>query len=214
VRTADHGEMGLSHGGLRQKMFNAYEETLRVPLVVSNPVLFPRGVETKAAAGLVDVLPTLATMLALGANGFAGADLAPIVARHADAGDEALDAAGVDLASVARHPAPRDSVQDASAFVYEDHKAGTAFGNVVPQPNRIRAIREARWKYAVYVDPGDENPPQFEMYDLDADPVERHNLVDRSTGAVLDERHEAERERLAAVLHERMQDVGAFMYAR
>ena len=42
VRSADHGEMGLSHGGLRQKMFNAYEETIHVPLVVSNPVLFPR----------------------------------------------------------------------------------------------------------------------------------------------------------------------------
>ena len=43
VRCSDHGEMGLSHGGLRQKMFNAYEETINVPLVFSNPVLFPRG---------------------------------------------------------------------------------------------------------------------------------------------------------------------------
>ena len=42
VRCADHGEMGLSHGGLRQKCFNVYEETINVPLVVSNPVLFPR----------------------------------------------------------------------------------------------------------------------------------------------------------------------------
>ena len=41
LRCADHGEMGLSHGGLRQKTFNAYEETINVPLVVSNPVLFP-----------------------------------------------------------------------------------------------------------------------------------------------------------------------------
>jgi arylsulfatase A-like enzyme len=31
---------GPAHGGLRQKMFNAYEETIHVPLVVSNPVLF------------------------------------------------------------------------------------------------------------------------------------------------------------------------------
>ena len=214
VRCADHGEMGLTHGGLRQKMFNAYEETLRVPLVVSNPVLFQSAAETHAPAGLVDLVPTLAAMLGLGSNGFAGTDLTPVVARHAEAGDEALDAAGVDLASIARHAEPRDSVQDASAFVYEDHKAGTAFVDVVPQPNRLRAIREERWKYAVYVDPGGENPPQYEMYDLDADPVERHNLVDRSTGAALERRHEAERERLDASLHERMQAVGAFMYAR
>jgi choline-sulfatase len=214
VRCADHGEMGLTHGGLRQKMFNAYEETLRVPLVVSNPVLFPRAAETNAAAGLVDVVPTLASLLGLGANGFAGADLTPVLARHAGASDEALESAGVDLDPAARHPEPRDSVQDASAFVYEDHKAGTAFVNVVPQPNRIRAIRERRWKYAMYVDPSGETAPQFELYDLDADPIERDNLVDRSTGAALDGRHEAERERLDASLHERMQAVGAFMNDR
>ena len=59
-RCADHGEMGLSHGGLRQKAFNAYEETIHIPLVVSNPVLFPKPVETDALASLVDVLPTIA----------------------------------------------------------------------------------------------------------------------------------------------------------
>ena len=59
VRCADHGEMGLSHGGLRQKAFNAYEETINVPLVVSNPVLFSEPAETDALASLVDVLPTM-----------------------------------------------------------------------------------------------------------------------------------------------------------
>ena len=42
VATADHGEMGTAHGGLRQKNFNFYEETTRIPLVYSNPRLFPR----------------------------------------------------------------------------------------------------------------------------------------------------------------------------
>jgi arylsulfatase A-like enzyme len=37
IRTADHGEMGLAHGGLRQKNFNFYEESLRVPLIFSSP---------------------------------------------------------------------------------------------------------------------------------------------------------------------------------
>ena len=59
VRCADHGEMGLSHGGLRQKAFNAYEESISVPLVISNPVLFPKPQETEALGSLVDVLPTL-----------------------------------------------------------------------------------------------------------------------------------------------------------
>ena len=58
VRMSDHGEMGMSHGGLRQKVFNAYEETLRVPLVISNPLLFPEPVRTDALASLIDVVPT------------------------------------------------------------------------------------------------------------------------------------------------------------
>lgn len=32
VRTTDHGEHGMAHGGLRQKSFTVYEEALRVPL--------------------------------------------------------------------------------------------------------------------------------------------------------------------------------------
>jgi choline-sulfatase len=30
IRTSDHGEMGTAHGGMRQKSFNVYEESLRV----------------------------------------------------------------------------------------------------------------------------------------------------------------------------------------
>ena len=55
-RCADHGEMGLSHGGLRQKAFNSYEETIHIPLVVSNPVLFPKPVHSRRA-GLSGGLP-------------------------------------------------------------------------------------------------------------------------------------------------------------
>ena len=213
VRTADHGEMGLAHGGLRQKMFNAYEETLRVPLVVSNPLLFPRARETDAPAGLVDVVPTVAALLGLDGAEPSGTDLTPVLAKHADAPDGALEAAGVDLAAAARHPDPRDSVQDHSLFVYEDHKAGTAFENVVPGPNRIRAIRERDWKYAVYVHP-DSDEAQYELYDLANDPEERANLVDRDTGEPRATRHDVERARLHAALHERVQGVGALMSAR
>ena len=49
----------MSHGGLRQKMFNAYEESIRVPLVISNPVLFPEPRESDALVSLVDLVPTL-----------------------------------------------------------------------------------------------------------------------------------------------------------
>ena len=62
VRTADHGEMGLTHGGMRQKNFNFYEEATRVPLVYSNPKLFPAPQSTDALVSHVDFLPTLASL--------------------------------------------------------------------------------------------------------------------------------------------------------
>lgn len=40
IRTSDHGEMGMAHGGMRQKSFNFYEESLRAPLIHSNPNSF------------------------------------------------------------------------------------------------------------------------------------------------------------------------------
>ncbi len=37
IYTSDHGEMGMTHVGMIQKNFNAYEETLRAPLVYAGP---------------------------------------------------------------------------------------------------------------------------------------------------------------------------------
>ena len=87
VRCSDHGEMGLSHGGLRQKAFNAYEETINIPIVVSNPVLFPGPAETEALASLVDLLPTITSLAGADAAGagLRGRDLTPVLARHAAA---------------------------------------------------------------------------------------------------------------------------------
>ena len=63
VATADHGKMGTAHGGLRQKNFNFYEETTRIPLVYSNPRLFPRPETNRSIVSHVDFLPTLASLL-------------------------------------------------------------------------------------------------------------------------------------------------------
>jgi arylsulfatase A-like enzyme len=182
VRTADHGEMGLAHGGLRQKTFNAYEETINVPLVVSNPVLFPKPAQTDALASLVDVLPTLID-LAGGEQpaGLRGHRLTPLLAAAADAEREALLRSPVDLAPVL-DATPAASVQDEIHFTYDDHQAGTATREAPGQPNRIRAIRTADAKYAVYFDPKGRAASEHEMYDLERDPNEWENLLEVGTG--------------------------------
>jgi arylsulfatase A-like enzyme len=183
VRCADHGEMGLSHGGLRQKTFNAYEETINVPLVVSNPMLFPRGAETDALASLVDVLPTVLGLSGAEApSGLRGRDLSPVLARAAEPERDALRRAPVDLSPVTDHAAPAGSVRDDVHFTYDDHQAGTAMTEAPGQPNRIRAIRSGRAKYALYFDPTGRRDSEHELYDLERDPIEVENLVDVRSG--------------------------------
>ncbi len=208
VRFSDHGELGLAHGGLRQKMFNAYEETIRVPLVVSNPVLFPAAATSAAPVSLVDVVPTLLSLAGADAGGAVldGVDLTPVLAHHANPGREALDRLGVSIPAVTDAPATAQSLRDDVLFTYDDHQAGTAFQEAPGQPNRIRCVRDRRFKYAVYLDPSGRATPEYELYDLEADPVEARNLVDKRSGRGRTPAAERERrrlhERLAAALEE------------
>jgi arylsulfatase A-like enzyme len=183
VRCADHGEMGLSHGELRQKMFNVYEETINVPLMVSNPVLFSRAQETDAMASLVDLLPTLLSLAGRDVPvDLRGHDLTPVIAAAAAPERERAARNGIDLSPVLDHRAPALSVRDSVQFTYDDHQAATANQNAPGQPNRIRAIRTPTAKYAFYFDPEGEAPTEYELYDLERDPLEVENLIGVRTG--------------------------------
>ena len=212
VRCADHGEMGLSHGGLRQKAFNVYEETINVPMVISNPVLFPRPAGSDALVSLVDVLPTMLSMAEGAGDGAAaeadlrGKDLTPILADRAVASRERAGISPVDLTSVLEHPEPAPSVQDAIHFTYDDHQAGTAMREAPGQPNRVRAVRTADAKYAVYLDPKGRADSEYEMYDLERDPDETHNLVGVGDGRPLDRTAARQHTELAERLEVAMDD--------
>ncbi|HWM62781.1 MAG TPA: sulfatase-like hydrolase/transferase [Solirubrobacterales bacterium] len=158
VRTADHGEMGLTHGGLRQKNFNFYEEAIRVPLVYSNPKLFPRPLSTDALVSHVDFLPTLASLAE-----------APKAAR--------ANWQGVDYSKLVLQPKTAKPPQDYIVFTYDDFQSGQSKPPYPKAPNHIVSIREGRWKLAKYYDVKKRKPPQWEMYDLKTDPREEHNLA-------------------------------------
>ncbi len=200
ARISDHGEMGLSHGGLRQKMFNAYEETIRVPLVVSNPLLFEHAAESDAAVTLVDLVPTLLGIAEAPADGtLDGASLCGVLAHHARPDLDAVRSSGSDFKGIL-DAAPQAAVRDQILFTYDDHQAATAQQEAPGQPNRIRCVRDSRWKYAVYLDPQRRASPEFELYDLEADPCEASNLVDKSTGSPVTPKAARERQRLAQAL--------------
>jgi hypothetical protein len=135
---------------MRQKFYNIYRETLSVPLIFSNPRLYPRPVRTDALASLIDVLPTLATIGGVPEPerfGFKGHDLTPILSN------------------------PSATVQDVLHFTYEDDPFP------VKGADCIRAIVEPGWKYGVYYDPFSGSPTEYEMYDLTKDPLELKNLA-------------------------------------
>jgi choline-sulfatase len=157
VATADHGEMGTAHGGMRQKNFNFYEETTRVPLVYSNPRLFKRPERNHSIVSHVDFLPTLASLLG-----------APADARDNWQG---VDYSGQILRRSHRPP------QSYTVFTYDDWQSGQAHGPYPKPPNHIVSIREYRYKIARYYDVHGKVPPQWEMYDLKTDPHERTNLA-------------------------------------
>jgi choline-sulfatase len=155
VRTADHGELGLSHG-MREKSYSAYEEMIHIPLVVSNPILYPEPRETQAFYSHLDLLPTLAE-----------------VAGAPDLGSHGL---GRSMAPVLRDPSM--SVQDSVLFSYDDVfylPVGAAGAN-------LRALREGQWTYAVYFG-RDGSGLEYELYDLATDPLQLKNLLHGSPNA-------------------------------
>ena len=177
---SDHGEMGMSHGGMRQKAYNVYEETLRVPMVWSNPDLFPEPMVTNSLMSLVDLLPTLIST----------------VLEPGDVEQDILDGfAGVDASVVFEHPeAP---IQDEILFTFDDVRASSSTQEeVVHAPDRIRCIRTENWKYAEYFSASSSYAPEYELYNLNEpttgngvgkNGLEYHNLYYDKHGGVNEE---------------------------
>jgi choline-sulfatase len=161
IRTSDHGEMGLAHGGLRQKNFNMYEEATRVPLIISNPHLYPEAEKCEHLVSHVDFVPTLASLFD-----------APQEARS--------DWQGVDYSASILDPAKAKAPQDYLLFTFEDYQSGQANPPNPTPPNHLVGLREKNWKIVRYYDIEGVEPDQWEMYDLKDDPLEEVNLADDS----------------------------------
>ncbi len=155
VRLSDHGEMGMSQGGMREKEENVYKETLLVPMIFSNPGL-SQGAECRGLAGLIDIVPTLAEICGI-------ADLSSTYAVQ-----------GKSLAGAILKP---DSTETYHRFLF-------ATDDTTDSAIPIRCLVEDRdyhVKYAVYYDKAEmpDNPNgyssnwQCELYHFNSDPTAR-----------------------------------------
>lgn len=157
VKTSDHGEMGMAHSGMRQKCFNFYEESIRVPLVFSNPKIYKVPHVNDSLVSHADFLPTLAGLF----------DVPP---------DARADWQGVDYSRLITNPGG-PPVQDYVVFTYDDWQAGQATGPYVQGANHVVSFRENRYKLAKYYDPTGQVATEWEMYDTHHDPNEINNLA-------------------------------------
>jgi arylsulfatase A-like enzyme len=204
VFTSDHGDLVGAHGGLMQKWYNAYDEAIRVPLLVRGPGIAatPEGVHTPTSH--VDLVPTLL--------GLAGIDVERAAAIVAVEHDETQSLPGRDLSPVLRGSTPAGSLAAPLYFMTEDDvgrglsRLGMVSGQEyepVPFPSHVESVITTLptgagagggtevWKLNHYYERLDEfdqahglpanpfaPPPAesaWELHNLTADPEERRN---------------------------------------
>lgn len=59
IYTSDHGDLLGSHGGLFQKWYQSYEESIHVPFIISSPKLRPERKSVSSLTSHVDIMPTI-----------------------------------------------------------------------------------------------------------------------------------------------------------
>jgi arylsulfatase A-like enzyme len=149
IYTSDHGELGLTHGGLKQKGFCAYNESIRVPMVWSNPVDYKTGATCNQLVSSVDFVPTVCSLAGLNPKDY--------------------QFSGVDYSRLISNPTG-PAIQNSILFSYDDIYAGQSYtqfpAGIVPPPNRVRALITKESKYVYYFDGDGKELPQDEYYDI------------------------------------------------
>jgi len=139
VITSDHGEQFMEHGSVLHGQ-NHFQEVIRVPLIMRGPGI-PKGRRVQTMASLIDVMPTLLSLLDVPAPaGLDGIDLAPLW-------DD-------------------DPAQAADRYLFAEADHGYR------QSDQKRVVRNSRFK--LHFDRLDES---IELYDLESDPGEQHNVA-------------------------------------
>jgi len=193
LRTADHGEFGGSHGGLRGKGPLPYEQECHVPAVIVHPE-HPSGRTCRALTSHIDLILTLVGLTNADSSMRAGAV-------------EGMP--GRDFSTLLRAPetATVDAVREAALFNYvglqtvdslymsrvcrdiANGRFAPPFTEAKPDMSRrgfISFVFDGRYKFARYYAPDNFNTPatieqllannDIELFDLHADPNELNDL--------------------------------------
>jgi N-acetylglucosamine-6-sulfatase len=163
VFTSDHGYFYGEHG-LNEERRLAYEETIRIPLLIRYPSRVKAGSTAGQLVLSIDLAPTLMEL----------AGLTPLEAMQ-----------GRSLAPVFNE----SSLEWRRSFLIE-YYSDTVFPRILNMG--YSAVRTDRYKYIAYRELQGMN----ELYDLDTDPYEEHNLVGEVGTSSLQQEMEKELKRL------------------
>jgi choline-sulfatase len=155
VFSSDHGDLLGSHGGLFQKWYMAYEEAIRVPLVIAHPSL-KGGTRIALPTSHIDLAPTLL--------GLAGLDAEELRGSFESKFSDAVPLVGRDLSGLIRGEKDASALAQPVYFMTDDDPSrgldqknfiGIAYDSVI-QPNHLEAviaeIDGGLWKFARYFD--------------------------------------------------------------
>lgn len=181
---SDHGDLLSAHGNMHQKWFNAYQESIKVPLIIRSPLLGDRPERVHQLTSHVDLLPTLL--------GLAGLDTEQLRRQLGKKFSLNLPLPGRDLSPYLRGKKKQMKSQPVYFYTEDNPTKGphntNALGNPyppVPEPASVEAVivhyKKTHWKLTRYysTDPTYRPRPGTllnELYNLDQDPMELTNL--------------------------------------
>lgn len=198
VFTSDHGDMLGAHGGMHQKWYQAYEETIHVPMIFSGHPIPDKGRGESVLTSHADLLPTLL--------GLADVDVERAAAELVQSHYETRPLVGRDLSGLVLgtsqvEPEPIFFMTYDNVSQGLSQTSGRRQWEAVVSPNQVETVlvelEGSLWKYSRYWQniptPYDgliNNPdytsqitaynsvePEYEMYNVTADPTEVTNLA-------------------------------------
>jgi arylsulfatase A-like enzyme len=197
VFTSDHGDTLGAHGGMHQKWYQAYEETIHVPLIFSGPLVADHGRSEFPLTSHADLTPTLL--------GLCGVDVEQAGMQLARTHTETRRLVGRDLSPVVLGTG-RVENEPVFFMTYDNVSQGLSqitgrrTWKAVETPNQVETviveIAGEIWKYSMYAQciptPYDgqitnqnildviaakqDVDPEYEMYNVTRDPYEETNL--------------------------------------
>ena len=212
VFLSDHGETAGAHGGMIQKWHSAYEEAIRVPMVISSPLVNNNPDQIRYIAqptSSIDLAPTLLGLAGFNldninsvlndssiSNYFMGANLSSHIKGEASGeipGPDGGARPGVffmtnDLITELGADPDSDTLEKYETFMSNveivKEQGYDLESGPVRQPNNVRALCTGDWKIVRYIDPNEVEADEWELYYLTIDPIEQTNLVDYRTGVI------------------------------